>query len=147
MQANKIIESLPFNLTKDQKLTYQEIKNDISSGSPMLRLLQGDVGSGKTIVAALIAASVVAEGKQVAILAPTTILAKQHYKNFLNWFGSNIQIELLTSKIPAKERREKLNGIANGAVKIVIGTHAVFQKDVVYESLSLLSMTSSIGLV
>ena len=137
LQANKIIESLPFNLTKDQKLTYQEIKNDISSGSPMLRLLQGDVGSGKTIVAALIAASVVAEGKQVAILAPTTILAKQHYKNFLNWFGSKIQIELLTSKIPAKERREKLNGIANGAVKIVIGTHAVFQKDVVYESLSL----------
>ncbi len=137
LQANKIIESLPFNLTKDQKLTYKEIKNDISSGSPMLRLLQGDVGSGKTIVAALIAASVVAEGKQVAILAPTTILAKQHYKNFLNWFGSKIQIELLTSKIPAKERREKLNGIANGAVKIVIGTHAVFQKDVVYESLSL----------
>ena len=137
LQANQIIDSLPFNLTKDQKLTYQEIKNDMSSGSPMLRLLQGDVGSGKTIVAALIAAGVVAEGKQVAILAPTTILAKQHYKNFLNWFGSKIQIELLTSKIPAKERREKLNGIANGAVKIVIGTHAVFQKDVVYESLSL----------
>jgi len=88
LQANQIIDSLPFNLTKDQKLTYQEIKNDMSSGSPMLRLLQGDVGSGKTIVAALIAASVVAEGKQVAILAPTTILAKQHYKNFLNWFGS-----------------------------------------------------------
>ena len=137
LQANKIIESLPFNLTKDQKLTYQEIKNDISSGSPMLRLLQGDVGSGKTIVAALIAASVVAEGKQVAILAPTTILAKQHYKNFIDWFGSDIEIELLTSKIPAKERREKLHGIANGAVKIVIGTHAVFQEDVVYESLSL----------
>ena len=137
LQANQIIESLPFNLTKDQKLTYQEIKNDMSSGSPMLRLLQGDVGSGKTIVAALIAASVVAEGKQVAILAPTTILAKQHYKNFIDWFGSDIEIELLTSKIPVKERREKLNGIANGAVKIVIGTHAVFQKDVVYESLSL----------
>ena len=137
LQANQIIESLPFNLTKDQKLTYQEIKNDISSGSPMLRLLQGDVGSGKTIVAALIAASVVAEGKQVAILAPTTILAKQHYKNFIDWFGSDIEIELLTSKIPAKERREKLHGIANGTVKIVIGTHAVFQEDVVYESLSL----------
>ena len=137
LQANQIIESLPFNLTKDQKLTYQEIKNDISSGSPMLRLLQGDVGSGKTIVAALIAASVVAEGKQVAILAPTTILAKQHYKNFIDWFGSDLEIELLTSKIPAKERREKLHGIANGAVKIVIGTHAVFQEDVVYESLSL----------
>ena len=103
----------------------------------MLRLLQGDVGSGKTIVAALIAASVIAEGKQVAILAPTTILAKQHYKNFLDWFGSDIEIELLTSKIPAKERKEKLIGIANGNVKIVIGTHAVFQKDVVYESLSL----------
>ena len=137
LQANQIIESLPFELTKDQKLTYQEIKDDISSGSPMLRLLQGDVGSGKTIVAALIAASVIAEGKQVAILAPTTILAKQHYKNFLDWFGSDIEIELLTSKIPAKERKEKLIGIANGNVKIVIGTHAVFQKDVVYESLSL----------
>lgn len=135
--ANQIIGSLPFHLTDDQNLAYQEIKDDISSGSPMLRLLQGDVGSGKTIVAALIAASVVFDGKQVAILAPTTILAKQHYKNFIEWFGNGIEIELLTSKISAKERREKLNKIATGHVKIIIGTHAVFQKDVFYKSLSL----------
>ncbi len=135
--ANQIIGSLPFHLTDDQNLAYQEIKDDISSGSPMLRLLQGDVGSGKTIVAALIAASVVFDGKQVAILAPTTILAKQHYKNFIEWFGNGIEIELLTSKISAKERREKLIKIATGHVKIIIGTHAVFQKDVFYKSLSL----------
>lgn len=135
--ANQIIGSLPFHLTDDQNLAYQEIKDDISSGSPMLRLLQGDVGSGKTIVAALIAASVVFDGKQVAILAPTTILAKQHYKNFIEWFGNGIEIELLTSKISAKERREKLIKIATGNVKIIIGTHAVFQKDVFYKSLSL----------
>ena len=135
--ANQIIGSLPFHLTDDQNLAYQEIKEDVSSGSPMLRLLQGDVGSGKTIVAALIAASVVFDGKQVAILAPTTILAKQHYKNFIEWFGNGIEIELLTSKISAKERREKLIKIATGHVKIIIGTHAVFQKDVFYKSLSL----------
>ena len=103
----------------------------------MLRLLQGDVGSGKTIVAALIAAHVAVEGKQVAILAPTTILANQHFQNFVSWFGNDSQVELLTSKISAKERRDKYERIQSGEVKIIIGTHAVFQEDVNYLNLSL----------
>ena len=103
----------------------------------MLRLLQGDVGSGKTIVAALIASSIVADNKQVAILAPTTILANQHYQNFVQWFGCDDEIELLTSKIALKEKRQIYQKIQSGKTKIIIGTHAVFQKDVVYKNLSL----------
>jgi len=135
--ANKIESSLPFSLTTDQTSAYEEIHRDIASGSPMLRLLQGDVGSGKTIVAALIASSIVSSGKQVAVLAPTTILAKQHFNNFSEWFGGSCDIDLLTSKLPAKERRTKLENIKEGRTKIIIGTHAVFQKDVEYNSLSL----------
>jgi ATP-dependent DNA helicase RecG len=135
--ANKIESSLPFSLTTDQTSAYEEIHKDIASGSPMLRLLQGDVGSGKTIVAALIASSIVSSGKQVAVLAPTTILAKQHFNNFSGWFGDSCDIDLLTSKLPAKERRTKLENIKEGRTKIIIGTHAVFQKDVEYNSLSL----------
>ena len=135
--ANKIESSLPFSLTTDQTSAYEEIHKDIASGSPMLRLLQGDVGSGKTIVAALIASSIVSNGKQVAVLAPTTILAKQHFNNFSEWFGDSCDIDLLTSKLPVKERRTKLENIKKGRTKIIIGTHAVFQKDVEYSSLSL----------
>ena len=105
--AKKILNSLSFELTDDQKNAYNEISKDLALGSPMLRLLQGDVGSGKTIVAALIAAKVVEANKQVAVLAPTTILANQHYQNFVNWFGDNTQVEILTSKISAKDRKIK----------------------------------------
>ena len=135
--AKKILNNLVFELTDDQKNAYTEIYKDITLGSPMLRLLQGDVGSGKTIVAALIAAHIVIEGKQVVILAPTTILANQHFQNFVSWFGNDGQVELLTSKISAKERRDKYERIQNGQAKIIIGTHAVFQEDVSYENLSL----------
>ena len=135
--AKKILNSLPFELTDDQKNAYNEISKDLALGSPMLRLLQGDVGSGKTIVAALIAAKVVEANKQVAVLAPTTILANQHYQNFVNWFGGNTQVEILTSKISAKDRKIKYERILNGKAKIIIGTHAVFQDDVSYENLSL----------
>ena len=85
--ATNIEENLPFSLTPAQKKSYQEIAEDMASGSPMLRLLQGDVGSGKTIVAALIAAHAVEDQKQVVILAPTTILANQHYESFCEWYG------------------------------------------------------------
>ena len=135
--AKKILNSLPFELTDDQKNAYNEISKDLALGSPMLRLLQGDVGSGKTIIAALIAAKVVEANKQVAVLAPTTILANQHYQNFVNWFGDNTQVEILTSKIPAKDRKIKYERILNGKAKIIIGTNAVFQDDVSYENLSL----------
>tara|TARA_A100001234_G_scaffold72873_2_gene64268 strand:+ start:1173 stop:3233 length:2061 start_codon:yes stop_codon:yes gene_type:complete len=135
--AKNILNNLPFELTNDQKNAYSEISKDLALGSPMLRLLQGDVGSGKTIVAALIAANIVAANKQVAILAPTTILANQHYQNFVDWFGGNEEVEILTSKITTKEKKAKCEKILTGKAKIIIGTHAVFQDDISYKNLSL----------
>jgi len=134
--AKVICSSLAFKLTDDQVSAYEEISADIATQTPMLRLLQGDVGSGKTIVAGLIAAHVVEDKKQVAILAPTTILANQHYQNFVEWFGEE-EVQLLTSKIPVKEKRLIYENIAEGKTKIIIGTHAVFQEGVSYKDLSL----------
>ena len=134
--AKVISSSLAFKLTDDQVSAYEEISADIATQTPMLRLLQGDVGSGKTIVAGLVAAHVVEDKKQVAILAPTTILANQHYQNFVEWFGEE-EVQLLTSKIPVKEKRLIYENIAEGKTKIIIGTHAVFQEGVTYKDLSL----------
>ena len=134
--AKEINAGLAFKLTDDQVSAYEEIRADIATQTPMLRLLQGDVGSGKTIVAGLVAAHVVEDKRQVAILAPTTILANQHYQNFVEWFGTE-EVQLLTSKIPAKEKRLIYENIAEGKTKIIIGTHAVFQEGVSYKNLSL----------
>lgn len=134
--AKEINSGLAFELTDDQVAAYEEISADIATQTPMLRLLQGDVGSGKTIVAGLVAAHVVEDKKQVAILAPTTILANQHYQNFVEWFGEE-EVQLLTSKIPVKEKRLIYENIAEGKTKIIIGTHAVFQEGVTYKDLSL----------
>ncbi len=134
--AKEINSGLAFKLTDDQVSAYEEISDDIATQTPMLRLLQGDVGSGKTIVAGLVAAHVVEDKKQVAILAPTTILANQHYHNFIEWFGEE-EVQLLTSKIPVKEKRLIYQNIAEGKTKIIIGTHAVFQEGVTYKDLSL----------
>ena len=134
--AKEINSGLAFKLTDDQVSAYEEISADIATQTPMLRLLQGDVGSGKTIVAGLVAAHVVEDKKQVAILAPTTILANQHYQNFIEWFGEE-EVQLLTSKIPVKEKRLIYQNIAEGKTKIIIGTHAVFQEGVTYKDLSL----------
>ena len=134
--ATEINAGLAFRLTDNQVSAYEEISADIATQTPMLRLLQGDVGSGKTIVAGLVAAHVVADKRQVAILAPTTILANQHYQNFVEWFGED-EVQLLTSKIPAKEKRLIYEDIADGKTKIIIGTHAVFQEGVAYKNLSL----------
>ena len=134
--AKEINSGLAFKLTDDQISAYEEISADIAKQTPMLRLLQGDVGSGKTIVAGLVAAHVVEDKKQVAILAPTTILANQHYQNFVEWFGEE-EVQLLTSKIPVKEKRLIYENIAEGKTKIIIGTHAVFQEGVSYKNLSL----------
>ena len=134
--AKEINSGLAFKLTVDQVSAYEEISADIATQTPMLRLLQGDVGSGKTIVAGLVAAHVVEDKKQVAILAPTTILANQHYQNFIEWFGEE-EVQLLTSKIPVKEKRLIYQNIAGGKTKIIIGTHAVFQEGVTYKDLSL----------
>ena len=134
--AKEIHSSLAFKLTDDQVSAYEEISADIATQTPMLRLLQGDVGSGKTIVAGLVAAHIVEDKKQVAILAPTTILANQHYQNFVEWFGQE-EVQLLTSRISAKEKRLIYENIAEGKIKIIIGTHAVFQEAVTYKDLSL----------
>ena len=134
--AKEINSGLAFKLTDDQVTAYEEISDDIATQTPMLRLLQGDVGSGKTIVAGLVAAHVVEDKKQVAILAPTTILANQHYQNFIEWFGEE-EVQLLTSKIPVKEKKLIYQNIAEGKTKIIIGTHAVFQEGVTYKDLSL----------
>ena len=134
--AKGINLGLAFKLTDDQVSAYKEISADIGTQTPMLRLLQGDVGSGKTIVAGLVAAHVVEDKKQVAILAPTTILANQHYQNFVEWFGHE-EVQLLTSRIPVKEKRLIYSNIAEGKTKIIIGTHAVFQEAVTYKDLSL----------
>ena len=134
--AKEIKANLAFELTEDQVSAYEEISTDIANQTPMLRLLQGDVGSGKTIVAGLVAAHVVEDKKQVAILAPTTILANQHYQNFVEWFGKE-EVQILTSKISAKEKKLIYENITEGKAKIIIGTHAVFQEGVTYKDLSL----------
>ena len=140
----QIIDSLPFIPTDAQQRVVEEIQFDLNQPHPMLRLVQGDVGSGKTLVAALTAAPMVDEGYQVAIMAPTEILAEQHKINFSHWFasifeqqGQGKKIAWLTGKIKGKAREKVLAQIASGEAKIIIGTHALFQADVDFKQLGL----------
>ena len=128
---------LPFELTHAQQRVIAEIYADISSPQPMLRLVQGDVGSGKTVVAAAAAIAVINAGGQIAIMAPTEILAEQHYVNFRQWFDEDA-CALLTGKDKGRKREHKLASILAGEVHIIIGTHALFQQDVHFENLVLL---------
>lgn len=131
-------ESLPFRLTYAQDRVLLDILNDMGSGEPMLRLVQGDVGSGKTVVAALAAAQVVECGHQVAMMAPTEILAEQHMLNFSAWFEPlGIEVAWLTGKLRVAQRRSAIEAIAMGQKRIVVGTHALFQKDVEFLDLGL----------
>ena len=136
---DKNIETnMPFNLTGSQQVI-NEIKKDLTETSPMMRLVQGDVGSGKTAVALMAASLVADKSDQVALMAPTTILAEQHYLSTLNFFkGKESQIALLTSSTPSKERDKILNKLFLNEIKIIIGTHALFQKDVEYADLGLI---------
>ncbi|MDX1901827.1 MAG: ATP-dependent DNA helicase RecG [Gammaproteobacteria bacterium] len=135
----QLIHQLPFQLTEAQKKVVAEISQDLSLNQPMLRLLQGDVGSGKTIVAALAVLQAIENGGQVAILAPTELLAEQHFQNFNHWFQSlGIQVVLLSGQMKVSVRREALQNIAAGNVQLVIGTHAIFQADVAFSHLVLL---------
>ena len=131
------IKSLPFELTHAQEKVIAEIFSDIGNGHPMLRLVQGDVGSGKTVVAAAAAMAVINAGYQFAIMAPTEILAEQHYLNFKQWFEEK-KCLLLTGKDKGKVRQQKLNKIFTGESQVVIGTHALFQNDVEFNQLALL---------
>jgi ATP-dependent DNA helicase RecG len=133
---HKLYHSLPFDLTNAQKRVIREIYEDLRSGHVMNRLLQGDVGSGKTLVAAAAAAIMIDNGFQTAIMAPTEILANQHYKNFNHLFMPlNIPIALLTGRQSAPKKRESLTHVANGQTPLVIGTHALIQEGVVFREL------------
>ena len=133
-----LIAALPFKLTKSQSRVVEEIEEDLKKNQPMMRLLQGDVGSGKTIVAALTMLIAVGNKQQAALMAPTELLAEQHYDNLVSWFEPlGVSVALLKSKLSAKDRREVLTGVAEGNVDIIVGTHALFQPSVVYKRLAL----------
>lgn len=136
--AERFLAQLPFTLTGAQQRVASEIGADISQPIPMLRLIQGDVGSGKTVVAALAAVQAVANGMQAALMAPTEILAEQHRVNFETWLAPlGIRIAWLTGKLKGKGREVQLAAIADGSAQIVIGTHALFQEAVVFHNLGL----------
>ena len=129
---------LPFALTRAQQRVIAEIRHDLARAEPMQRLLQGDVGSGKTVVAALAALQGIESGYQVAFMAPTEILAEQHYRKLASWLdGLPIEIAWLSGGLPAKERRRALVAIESGAARFAIGTHALFQEEVTLRQLGL----------
>lgn len=131
-------ENLPFTLTKAQSRVISEIENDIQSQTPMMRLVQGDVGSGKTVVAAAPLIHAAKSGFQAVFMAPTELLAEQHFINLEKWFQPlGISSILLTGKLTEKQKREAQQKIKNGEVSIIIGTHAVFQESVEYSALNL----------
>src|SRR5437899_3426825 len=122
---------IPFELTRAQERVWGEISRDLKRATPMQRLLQGDVGSGKTIVAALAALQAIESGRQVALMAPTEILAEQHYRKLAQWLeGLPIKVAWLTGGLPAKARREAIAAIASGEAMFAIGTHALFEDEV-----------------
>ena len=135
---NKIIDALPYALTPSQRNAAAAIADDLKQPVRMLRLLQGDVGSGKTVVALLAAAAVAEVGKQAALMAPTEILARQHYATISKFAASaGLGIEVLTGRTKGREREDILERIASGQAQIIIGTHALFQDSVSYKNLML----------
>ena len=137
--SHDFLELLPFTLTKGQQLASLDINNDMTTSRPMLRLLQGDVGSGKTVVAALSALNAINNGYQVAIMAPTEILAEQHFRNFQQWFNAlGLNVGWLSGKIKAAARRKQLAELSSGETQLLVGTHALFQEGVIYSRLGLI---------
>ena len=135
----KIYESLDFNLTNAQIRVLREIRGDLKSKNPMNRLIQGDVGSGKTIVAILTAAIVIAEEYQVALMAPTEILAEQHYVSIKEYCEIvNIDCEIITSNTPQKEKKIILNKLKTGEIQFIVGTHSLIQDKVLFDNLGLI---------
>ena len=132
---NQIINKLNFKLTNDQKKSLSDINKDLSSNSKMFSLLQGDVGSGKTIVALISALSVINSNFQVALMAPTEILARQHYTLAKKLFPENLSIELLSSKSENIDKKRIINELKNNKIKMIFGTHAIFQKKILFNKL------------
>ena len=127
-----------FSLTAAQERVINEVMENLNSQKPTLRLVQGDVGSGKTVIAAAAAAQAVESGYQVAIMAPTELLAEQHLLAFRSWFRPlGIEVAWLTGRLPASERKGVIQGLSQGSVKLVVGTHALFQQEVVFLNLGL----------
>ena len=131
----KTMSKLNFELTKDQKKALSDINNDISSKNKMFRLLQGDVGSGKTIVSLISALNVIESGYQVAFMAPTEILAKQHFNLSKKIFPSTIYVEMLSSKTEYLKKKIILDKVKNNKINIVFGTHSLFQKKILFNNL------------
>jgi ATP-dependent DNA helicase RecG len=136
--TERVTVALPFSLTEGQQLAVDEIRTDLASPDRMSRLLQGDVGAGKTVVALMAMAAMAESGAQSAMMAPTELLAAQHFKTLKPLCdAAGLGCELLTGKMPAAERRIKLAGIASGETTIVVGTHALFQSGVEFHDLGL----------
>ncbi len=135
---DSILNSLPFKLTESQEQVIHEIESDMSSGKAMHRLLQGDVGSGKTIVAVIVSTLILNNEYQVAFMAPTEILANQHFKKIKELFQStDVRVELLTGSIKGRKRNEIIDDIESGKIHYVIGTHALFQDNIYFKKLGL----------
>src|SRR5262249_51560076 len=134
----RFIAGLPFSLTGAQARALREVDSDLDGNLPMVRLVQGDVGCGKTVVAAAAAARAAGSGLQAALMAPTELLAEQHWRNFSNWFKPlGVTVGLLSGSQPARTRRGAFEAIASGEIKVVVGTHALFQEGVDFANLAL----------
>ena len=138
INMDDVIKTLPFTLTNAQLRVLKEINEDMEKNTPMNRLLQGDVGSGKTVISMIAAYKAVKSGYQVAIMAPTAILADQHLKNFEKILGQfDIKCELLVSSVTKKNKEKILERLANGEIDILIGTHALLEDNVIFKNLGL----------
>jgi ATP-dependent DNA helicase RecG len=134
----KLLATLPFKPTQAQVRVLAEIQHDLSQTSPMMRLVQGDVGSGKTLVAALAALVAIEAGYQVALMAPTELLAEQHANNFRSWFEPlGVRVGWLAGKLKGKVRADTLARLSSGQIDLLVGTHAIFQVGVEYTNLAL----------
>jgi len=134
----EFLNAFPFELTKSQENVLNEIKEDLSNPVPMSRLLQGDVGSGKTIIAIASLLLVIEKNLQGAFMVPTEVLAEQHYKNLLKYLNPLlVSVELLTGNTPQKKRKEIFSNLNNGLVDILVGTHALFEDKVIFNALGM----------
>ena len=135
---DQLLGNLPFSPTGAQQRVVNDIQKDMAKNCPMMRLVQGDVGSGKTLVAALAALSAIGAGYQVALMAPTELLAEQHASNFRDWLSPlGIEVGWLAGKLKGKARQEVLTRLASGEIQMLVGTHAIFQEQVEYQQLAL----------
>jgi len=136
--AERFVEALPFALTGAQRRVSEEVLADLARAHPMQRLVQGDVGSGKTVVAALAALAAVEAGYQCAVMAPTELLAEQHYQNFAAWLEPlGVPVAWLSGKLRSRARQSVRQALADGQVPVVVGTHALFQEDIAFDDLAL----------